>query len=305
MDSILGIIMVALSGIAFGAQPIFARLAYSNGVQPITLMFLRFLFSGVFLLLLVLYREKTHLELHQVVGLLLLGGVGYVGASLSYFTALSLIPASMAVLLLYTSTIIVSVSSIWLGMDKFDTFKAVALVLSVIGIGLITTHDMGANLTGIGLGILSAIIYSGYILFGYRLLTRIEPLTATAIIMTSAAAVYMLLVIVTGFHGPTSIIGWSGVIGVSLISTVLSSLLFFSGMKLIGPASTATISTVEPVTSVVLAVIILGETLTILKTVGGLLIVAAGLILSLRAVSLQKRPDTHASSQNNSENLTI
>ena len=70
------------------------------------------------------------------------------------------------------------------------------------------------------------------------------------------------------------------IFAIALISTVLAFVTFFAGLKRIGPTTASTISTFEPIVAVVLAAIVLGETISPLQAVGGLFILAAVIILA-------------------------
>jgi drug/metabolite transporter (DMT)-like permease len=59
--------------------------------------------------------------------------------------------------------------------------------------------------------------------------------------------------------------------------------LFFAGLKRVGPTSASILSTAEPVTTVVLAFLAFGESLGPVQLVGGALVLAAALVLSVRA----------------------
>jgi drug/metabolite transporter (DMT)-like permease len=65
-----------------------------------------------------------------------------------------------------------------------------------------------------------------------------------------------------------------------LIATVLPVVTFLAGMERIGPTSAATLSTLEPVVTVVLAACLLGEMLRPITLLGGALILVAVLLLT-------------------------
>jgi drug/metabolite transporter (DMT)-like permease len=65
----------------------------------------------------------------------------------------------------------------------------------------------------------------------------------------------------------------------ALISTVLAAGGFLAGLRRLGPARAATLSTVEPLFTVVFAAIVLGERLSPLQLGGGLVILLGVLIV--------------------------
>src|SRR5262249_44800545 len=89
-DRWLGIALVLISAIAFGATAIFARFAYADGVDVPTLLFLRFTLAGMLLLALLVARRLPVPRGRVLAGLLLLGAVGRVGQGLTFFYALTL-----------------------------------------------------------------------------------------------------------------------------------------------------------------------------------------------------------------------
>ena len=78
--------------------------------------------------------------------------------------------------------------------------------------------------------------------------------------------------------------GWLAVASLALLSTVAAITLYFAGLERIGPVRASTLSTIEPLCTVVLAAIILDESLAPVQIAGGVLILAAaGLIARARA----------------------
>lgn len=97
-------------------MPIFARFAYTSGVSPVTLLFLRFAFAAPVMLGLVAYRRVRLPRGAALAALIGLGGVIYVAQALCYFTALTRAPASLVALILYLYPVLVA-----LGQQSFFT----------------------------------------------------------------------------------------------------------------------------------------------------------------------------------------
>jgi drug/metabolite transporter (DMT)-like permease len=105
-------------------------------------------------------------------------------------------------------------------------------------------------------------------------------LASTTVIITSTAGVYVGIVAIHGATYPTTSTGWIAIIAIALISTVVAFVTFFAGLKRIGPTTTSTLSTFEPIVAVVLAAIVLGETISPIQILGGILILAAVVLLA-------------------------
>ena len=67
---------------------------------------------------------------------------------------------------------------------------------------------------------------------------------------------------------------------IALVSTALAIVTFFAGLKKIDPANASMISTLEPVVTIMLAVFVLGEAMTIPKILGGIMILVAVVLLA-------------------------
>jgi drug/metabolite transporter (DMT)-like permease len=148
--------------------------------------------------------------------------------------------------------------------------------------------------TGVALALLSPVFYSGYVLIGSRVSRNVPTLLASAWII-GVSAVIMLLVGLTGLLGEhfttdISTRGWAAMLGLALFSTVLAISTFLAGIARIDVFRAAILSTGEPVISVALAALLLGERLSVRQGLGGLLIVGAGVALQLIARREGRRP---------------
>ena len=101
VDYLFGVLLIALSAASFGAAPIFARIAYASGADPITVLFLRFSLAAVIMILFMAGRSHPLPRGRNLIALSLMGGVGYVAVSFCYFTALTMTSASLVAVLLY------------------------------------------------------------------------------------------------------------------------------------------------------------------------------------------------------------
>ncbi len=275
-----GVALVVLSSISFGAMALFARLAYAEGVTPISLLFLRFSLAAVIMIGIARIRRESMPRGRMLLGFALMGGVGYVGQSLSFFTALTMANAGLVALLLYLYPAIVAVLSAIFYHERLTRYRIFAVVLALAGTALTVGPQLDARPLGVLLGISAALIYSVYIMAGTRLLRGATPIASSAVILSSAAFVFGGLVLVNGITLPTGLGGWIGVGGVAIVATVIAVTTFLIGLKLIGPTRASVLSTFEPVTTVVLAALLLGEPIGPWTSAGGALILAGALMLA-------------------------
>jgi drug/metabolite transporter (DMT)-like permease len=126
------------------------------------------------------------------------------------------------------------------------------------------------------MGFGAAIAYTLYILAGDRVGKGMPPLALTALVCTGATCTFALASAVRG--GPNlsfGAAGWTWLTAIALISTVAAILLFFAGLKRVGPSTASILSTLEPVVTVTLAATAFHETLGALQLLGGVLVLSA------------------------------
>ncbi len=294
-----GIIFMIISAASFGVMPVFARLAYASGADPITVLFLRFVVAAV-VMLGILTLSKTPFPRGLVLlELVLLGAVAYVGESLAYFTALKMAPAGLVALLLYIYPALVTALSAIFLKEHLTTPKIVALFLALSGTVLTIQITSGGSIVGILLGIAAAVDYAIYIVLGSRIVKRSGSVGATTIIIASTAGVFAIIAPIHGLMLPASALGWIAVLAIALISTVLAFVTFFAGLRRIGPTTASTLSTFEPIVAVALSAVVLGETITPVQALGGVLILIAVVILSRN----EMRRDKQTPSQENQDDF--
>jgi drug/metabolite transporter (DMT)-like permease len=275
-----GVLLVIVSALSFGVMPIFARVAYASGTDPFTLLFLRFAFATPIMFGLC---AVTRTPLPRGKGLLAsvgLGAVLYVGQSLCYFLALTVAPASLVALLLYLYPGLVAIGASVFFHERFTLTKGIALALAVIGAVLMIGFVSGGSGLGVALGIGASVIYSVYIMLSSRLLRDVAPLSASTIVIAATAVVYAIIALTRGPAMPVALSGWLIIAAMAVVSTVIAIGAFFAGLERLGPVGTSTLSSLEPATAVALAVVLLGEPMTILKAVGAILILTAVILIA-------------------------
>jgi len=280
MDRLFGVLLILVSAASFGAMPVFARFAYEAGSDPITVLFLRFSIASVFMLIVMVLRGIAFPKGRTFIALVLMGGVGYVCQTLSYFTALTLASAGLVAILLYLYPALVVIFTVLFLKDPITKIKTLALILALAGTMLTIGLDGGGQTLGIILAITAAIIYSVYIIVGSKVIRKADAFSSSAVIMVSAGVVSCGLVAVHGGSWPATMAGWISIVAIALISTVLGIVTFLEGLRRIGPANASMLSTLEPVVTVSLAAIVLGEAITFSRIVGGMMVLSAVTLLA-------------------------
>lgn len=293
-----GLLEIFLSGVAFGFLGYFGKSLLSEGVSPFELLAVRFLgasfIMGIWIFL--IQRRALRLSKNEILICLALGSMGYAVFSSLFFLALKGLPASLTVLLLYTYPVMVSIGGVLFLQERLSRGDCIAIGSVMIGLYWIVGPEWNIrDPLLIGFGLLSAMIYSIYILISRRYLKSADPYQAALLIQASAAFV----VATAAFHNPHFLITTLmpkllahnfDVIGVVVVCTVLAMSLFLTGLPKVSSTEMALFSTTEPVVGVIVAVTLMQEGLSARQWLGGLLILSA-LIVVARSHRPDRRPD--------------
>ena len=280
MDRLIGVLLVALSAACFGTNAIFAHLAYDAGTNAVTFLFFRFLIASPFMLLIMMARGLSLPRGKLLVSLALIGGIGLSGTTLCFYTAIQLAPINLVIVIAYMyPTIVTLLSAVFLRQPSTG-HKIVALLMTFVGILFTIGLNGGGYFLGILLAITTAIFYSLYLIFGSLSIQKAGPFSASTVIILSSTLIFGVVVSVQGPQLPVNVSGWLAILAGAMISTVLGLVTFFAGLKRIDTANAAIVSTFEVVVAVGLAIIILGETISLPKILGACLVISAVVILA-------------------------
>jgi drug/metabolite transporter (DMT)-like permease len=280
-------VLLVVSAVSFGALPIFGRFAYAQGMNVQSLLTTRFLLAGAVLAVIARARTSEMPKLGTLGMLVVLGAVGYAAQAAAYFNSIRYVPAAVTSVLLYTYPVIVTVLSRPIYGVPLTRRRLIALALALAGAFMVASPSGGLRLEGVLLGLLSAVFYSAYILTGKRVLEDVDPWLATAVISISAGVAYLAFGVASrSYAPPLNVTAWLAVLGLAIISTVVGAGAFLAGLRLTDPGRASLISTLEPVSTTILAALIFGELLGPGQLAGGALVLVSVLAIA-RAPAVQ------------------
>lgn len=277
-----GIALVVVSGASFGALGVLARVAYDEGAQPFGVLLIRFSAAAACFVVLRVARPAAWPSRRSVLALMGMGAC-YQAQAICYFSAVEHAPPGLVALLLYTYPALVAVLGGLFLHVRMTRRAVLATVAALAGTGLVVGPSAGAgDPIGVLYGLGAAGIYAVYILTGSRVLAQVDALWAATIIMTTAAVGFGLLYLVSPDRPalPATVPAWAAVLAIALLCTVVAGLTFLAGLARVGPADASTLSTIEPVVSVVLSAAVIGEAVTVWTLAGGGLVLGAVIVLS-------------------------
>ena len=280
-----GAVAGILSAFAYATAVVFVHHAYRAGMSPLTTTFLRFTTAFVSLFLfLKLSRRWVSLPGSQVRALFLSGLLLYAAMGITWFLALSMTPTWLVSLLVALFPVPVMLGSrLFLGA-RIDRQQVLALAIVLAGnVALFWRPFSGSALTGVALMALSVTLYAVYVIAGERWARGCDPLMRT--VWTAMGAM-----VGTGFYGTATKqlsldfapSGWLWAMLLGIVCTVLGIAFLWQSVADIGPGRTALLATLEPLFSVLLAIALLGERMSGLQWLGGVVILAGILSMQIK-----------------------
>ncbi|HFH8613244.1 TPA: DMT family transporter [Streptococcus agalactiae] len=293
-----GTMMTLAAGLAWGISGISGQYLMSHGVHVNLLTSLRLLITGIFLLSLARSKQKEHLVaawkqpkfLKQV---LLFSIFGLVLNQYAFLRAIHLTNAGTATVLQYMAPILILSIVCILNRQRPTSFEIIAIAMAILGTYMIATHGKLGSLAitpkGLMWGLGSAITYSIYILLPVKL---IHEWGSTIVIGSGMFIGGILFSLVTkAWQYPLqinvmSILAYIGIIG---IGTIFAYTFFLKGVSIVGAVKGTLLASVEPVSSVFLTVLVLGEIFYPIDLLGMLFIFLAVTLISYKDLIALKK----------------
>lgn len=268
--------MLIASMFIFGTLGPFVRnIAISSGELALCRAILAAVLIGLFLL-----ATKQKIPFGQIkkeLLLLLFSGMAMGVNWILLFEAYKYTTVSVATLSYYFAPVIVTAVCPLLFREKLTGRQILCFVMSTLGLVFITvTEDLsggGSDLTGIAFGLGAAVFYAAVILLN-KFIKNVEGIHRTFLQFLAAIVVLLPYVLLTGgFHlGSLDGLGWGCLLVVGLVHTGVTYCLYFSSLKELPGQKAAILSYLDPLVAVLVSVLVLGEQMTALQAVGGLLI---------------------------------
>ena len=282
----------AVAAVAFSGKAVIIKLAYRHGVDALTLLALRMLFSAPLFVALAWWSGRrggaqplARKDLAAIAGL---GLVGYYLSSYFDFLGLQYITAALERLVLFLYPTFVLLLSALLFGRRITARDVLAFALSYVGIAVVVLNDLrtqpGSVVTGSLWVLGSALLYATYLIGSGRLVGRVGSIRF-ACYAGSVSCVGVVTHFLLARDWKVIVSQPAPVYGLALlmatVSTVLPIVLTLEGIRRIGAASASIVGALGPVATIFLGFAFLGERITIVQLAGAALVLAGVLIVSL------------------------
>jgi drug/metabolite transporter (DMT)-like permease len=288
LDRRTATVAVVASAACFATLGILQRWAFAGNAEPMTLLAIRFALASAAMGLVQAMRDPGSLKVGRsdLVRFGVMSVTGYGAASLCYAFAVGIIGPSVTTVLLYTYPALVSILG-WLFLkERFPVRRLLAVVATFAGCALAAgalSPEKGLSIAGIVLGLAAGFGYAIFNIVSFASMRSIPRMTVMSYVFGMSAVEMGVAAAVKGTWG--SVAGWSpsawGSLALMvLVPTVAAILLYLGGIKRMGAAQAAVVSTLElPFTVLFAAFAFPAERLTVIQLVGAA-IVLGGVVLA-------------------------
>ena len=283
-NKVKGIGATLISAIYFGFVPLLMKTVYAGGGNSFTAAFLRF---GLSLPLLFVFCKVKGVDLRvtweEMKHFIVITVFGYAGTTLLVFNAYNYIPTGMATTIHFLYPTFTVTGLMIFFREKISKTKILCVVLCLTGILLFYDGGTGGSFIGIILALCSSMTYAFYTIFlgKSKALKDMEP-AKRLMYMHSIGTIMMLIIgLISGsLSFSMTPLSWGAMALTANLSAFIGAMLYQIGVKYVGSESAAMLSTFEPITSIVIGVLVYNEAMTVKIFIGCMAIILATLIIA-------------------------
>jgi drug/metabolite transporter (DMT)-like permease len=277
-----GYLYVSLAAVLWATAGTAAKFLFNRGMSPYQLIQLRVTLAFCILLIWLSWRNRQLLKVdtRDLFYFSLLGILGIGAAQFFYLFAISKIKVAAAILLHYTGPVFVACYAAIFRQQKLTARSVTALLGTVLGcflvVGAYNLDLLSLNRSGIVGGLMAALAFATYTLLSEYGMRKYTPWTVLLYGLLFATLAWNVLhpplKALFQFYDPAE---WFWIGFISVCGTVLPFGLYFEGIQRIRSTHASITATLEPITAGVISALLLGEYLSPLQILGGVLVIAS------------------------------
>jgi len=278
--------------IGFGFIPLFAKIAYANGFNPYTFTLFRSLFASIELFILLKIRKINYtLEKEQYITLFKTSLIGYSLAILTLSLSYNYMSTGLATIIHFIYPVAVMVGSTFFFNEKIDNRIIFSLILSLTGMYFLVGFGSleSTSIIGVLLSLFSGIFYAYYVIIVAH--GNIRKINSFVLIFYISLFNSCILFVISIFMGKLeSNFAFKGIVStilVALVANLIGMVSFKAGLKIISATTAAILSTFEPITSLILGMLVFKEVLSWNHIVGSILIITSVTLVAFRKKGLK------------------
>jgi len=291
-----GYLYVASAALMWAVSGPSAKYLFNHGVTPFELVQLRLTIGVALLFLWLLARrpDLLHITRRDILYFAVLGITGMAMVQFTYLLAISKIKVAAAVLLQYLAPVLITLYFLLFAREALTRTTIIAVSCATIGcylvVGAYNLDLLSLNREGVVYGVCAAIAFAWYSIFGEKGMHRYHPWTVlfyavffAAVFWNSAHLFWNAAPQPFEAFGQTySARAWGLILYIAILGTIIPFGLYFEAVNLIRSTRASITATLEPISAGIISYFFLGEALEPFQVLGGMLVIAAVVLLQLR-----------------------
>lgn len=280
-----GAMLVIISGLLYGMIGYFGMHLFYQGFSVPAMLFWRFLVASVWMLGFGVLTghsfASTKQQLSKVLTMATIGSVSYAGGSAFFYLAGLIIGTGTAMVIFFSFPVFVTLFALFFKESELNRYMVIALIMVVLGmICLNGNGDYEMNNWGIILALIAAFSYGVYVYYCKTSSAKVDTLWLTLFICLGCSLLFLIFTLYTRtWFYPTTWMAWRDIFILGIAATAIPIQLLLNGLKYVSSVKASILSVMEPVTTVVLGVLLLDEHLTMLQVVGILIVLTGAIVI--------------------------
>ena len=272
-----------LSAVIFGCMPLMAKYIYADGVNPMSLVFLRNLLALPSLAILAWMQSKTlKVPVKSLPSMGLIGIIGCCVTPILLFSSYQYIASGTATVFHFIYPSIVVVAGILFLKKKAQLGSIISVIICCVGVAMFYTPGEPLHPLGSFFALFSGVTFATYVLLLSTFKHNVSGFLFTFYLTVIATAFTFIACIVSGkLVLPGSILGWIVCLIFALLVTTGAVMLFQQATFLIGGERASILSTLEPTTSVIVGILVFHEAVSLRTVAGSVLVILASLLIAV------------------------
>ena len=279
-----GYILAIISAVIFGLMPLMAKYIYSDGVNSLTLVFLRNFLALPSLAVLAFAKHRTFkISLKELPKISLISFFGCCITPVLLFSSYNYMATGIATVFHFVYPSLVVLIGIVFLKKKVPFSTTISVIMCFIGICLFYNPSAPFSLQGCAYALSSAVAFAIYVtmLSSYKLNTATGLLLSFYISLISSIITFLLCIATNSLKLPSTLNGWVLCAIFAFMVTTLAVVFFQQGALIIGGEKTSILSTLEPITGIIVGFVAFNEPVTISIAIGSLLVVGASILTAI------------------------
>ncbi len=288
-----GILFAIIGVVLFSAKAVMVKMAYTYGIDHLTLLLFRMVFAFPFYLLIAFLTKPLHpkeLRNKDYLWIVIFGFIGYYLASLFDFMGLQYLKAGLERIILFIYPTIVVLLSWFIFRKRITKLQVLAIGVTYFGVLITFWDEVGANENSILLGVflifLSAFTFASYLVGSGWLIPKfgVMQFTSYAMIVSTICIVVHYLFIngfnLSSYPNEVYLLG----IAMAIFSTLIPSFLVSAAINRLGASAFSIFGSLGPVSTIILAFFFLDETISVLQIFGMMVVISGVMLVSRKKV---------------------